>query len=60
MDADIEQLAEDNGGYWGDHPLYPAEDWRLLVFNGESRRGYWEWVEAQLEVAKDEAEAGNG
>ena len=53
MSPDIEALSEANGGYWGDHPLYPAEDWRLLVFNGESRRGYWEWVEAQLECARD-------
>ena len=56
MDADIELLCAENGGYWSEHPLYPAEDWRLLVFNGESRRGYWEWVECQVQAAKDEAD----
>lgn len=58
MSPDIEELAEQHGGYWSEHPLYPSEDWSLLVFNGEERRGYWEWVESQLEVAKDESEAG--
>ena len=53
MDEDIEAIAEAHGGYWGDHLDYPAEDWRLLVFNGEVRRGYWEWVETQLADKED-------
>jgi hypothetical protein len=56
MDEDIEQLAEQHGGYWGNHLDYPSEDWRLDVANGDTRRGYWEWVEARLQDAKDEAE----
>jgi hypothetical protein len=48
MEADIEALAEAHGGYWGEHPVYGAQDWELEVASGYVRRGYWEWVEAQL------------
>lgn len=39
------------GGYWGEHPDYPVEDWRREVGNDDTRQGYWEWVESQLEAA---------
>lgn len=55
MDADIEALSEKHGGYWGEHRLYPLSDWQEHVCNNETRLGYWEYVEAQLEIAKDEA-----
>lgn len=48
MDNDIEKLSEEHGGYWGAHPDYRPEDWQLEVANGDCRRGYWEWVEAQI------------
>lgn len=48
MEQDIEALSEAHGGYWGEHPKHPLEDWQLQVANNETRRGYWEWVEAQL------------
>ena len=48
MDKDIEKLSEEHGGYWGEHPEYPVEDWIADVANGDTRRGYWEWVEAKL------------
>jgi hypothetical protein len=54
MDADIDQLAEENGGYWGQHPEHPLEDWQTLVANDETRRGYWEWVEAQMQFVPGE------
>lgn len=48
------QLQEKRGGYWGNHPGYPARDWRFEVENGDERRGYWEWVVAQLEIEAEE------
>jgi hypothetical protein len=52
MDPDIEAISEAHGGYWGEHPDFPSEDWRLEVASGYVRRGYWEWVEAQIVEAK--------
>lgn len=48
MEPDIEALADRHGGYWGAHPDYPVADWQYEVANDDTRRGYWEWVEAKL------------
>lgn len=40
---------------WTDHDLHSIEDWRQEVANGDTRRGYWSWVEAQLEQEADES-----
>ena len=50
---EIQKLMEEHGGYWGEHPKYPVCDWQYDVANGDDRRGYWEWVEHQIELAKD-------
>lgn len=34
-------------GYWGEHPDYSWDDWRLEVMNNDTRQGYWEWCYAQ-------------
>lgn len=34
---------------WGEHPDYPVDDWRYEANNGDTRRGYWEWVAASIE-----------
>lgn len=34
-----------HGGHWEEHPKYSSTDWRRLVWNGDTRLGYWEWVE---------------
>lgn len=44
------------GGPWGNHPKYTVEMWMHEVSNDETRRGYWEWVEAQIESNKSEEE----
>lgn len=36
---------------WSDHPIYSGEDWRAEVANGDTRRGYAEWVSAKIEEA---------
>jgi hypothetical protein len=52
-DDDLEALESANGGYWGEHPDFPASDWRADVANGDTRRGYWEWCESQVANAAD-------
>jgi hypothetical protein len=37
----------------GEHPQYLRRDWRHEVAEGDTLRGYWDWVEAQLEQDHD-------
>ncbi len=46
-----DELEEEFGGTWGEHPDYSAEQWRWDVSNGDTRSGYWTWVAAQVESA---------
>jgi len=50
---ELKELADKHGGPWGSHPKFPREDWQYEVANGDTPLGYWEWVEAQLEMALD-------
>lgn len=36
---------------WDDHPDHPSSDWSQEVANGDTRRGYVDWVRARLEEA---------
>lgn len=38
-------------GYWSENPDYPVEDWKYEVQNNDTRQGYWDWVESQIEAA---------
>lgn len=42
-------------GVDGEHPEFPASDWKYEVDNGDTRRGYWDWVAAGLEQQADDA-----
>lgn len=47
-------LMETHGGCWGEHPDHPIEDWKYQVENGDTRLGYWAWVESKMrEVASE-------
>ena len=49
-DADWhEKLIEECGGYWSSHEHYPVVDWIFEVTNGDTRRGYWDWVQSCIE-----------
>lgn len=50
LSDDARSLAEDHGGYWGGHPGHPVADWQYEVGNDDTRRGYWGWVAAQLDL----------
>lgn len=39
----------DRAGFWEDYPRYPVEDWKHEVKNDDTRLGYWQWVESQIE-----------
>ena len=49
--ADLRQAANESGGRdtWDEDPNYPVADWQYDVSNDDTRLGYWEWVDAQLE-----------
>jgi hypothetical protein len=43
--------AEDS---WASHPLYSREDWKQEAQQGNTQRGYWDWVEAMIEQDADQ------
>lgn len=43
---------DDFGGYWGEHPDHPAADWQDEVRNGDTRQGYWGWVQREIALAE--------
>jgi hypothetical protein len=45
--ADTDDLL---GGHWGKHPRWPVEDWQYEVANGDTRLGYWDWVNNMLDI----------
>ncbi len=46
----VEELVQQAGGdYWASHEKYPREDWQLEVANGDTQRGYWDWVIANFQ-----------
>jgi len=40
--------------YWSDHPEFGSEDWQYEAANGDTRQGYWEWVESKIEQKRDD------
>lgn len=44
------------GGLSGEDFLYTREAWRQEVEDGNTQRGYWDWVEAQIEEEADAAD----
>lgn len=36
-------------GLNGEHPDYPEAQWQYEVGEGDTRRGYWDWVAANVE-----------
>lgn len=38
---------------WNEDPDWPLADWQYGVANGDTRLGYWPWVEHNRESAKE-------
>jgi hypothetical protein len=36
-------------GHWGEHPQHGRGVWKYEVANGDTQRGYWDYVAAKLE-----------
>jgi hypothetical protein len=49
------EVLREQHGNWGEHEDFPVNDWREEVQNLHTRRGYWEWVAAELEARANEA-----
>lgn len=45
---------DERNDYWGEDEDCPSEDWRYDVANGDTRLGYWEWVEHQNEQRQND------
>ncbi len=41
--------------HWIEDAEWPLEDWKHDVSNGDTRFGYWEWVNHQRESAEETA-----
>ena len=50
-----EELAEKHVE-WNSHPTHSVTDWQQEVNENNTRRGYWEWVAAQIEEEDDNSE----
>lgn len=48
LQAKYDGLADE--GRWGEHPRFTMEAWRAEVENGDTRVGYWNWVETMIET----------
>jgi hypothetical protein len=44
---------EDRSGDEGAHPRFTQWDWIQAVAQRVTRRGYWDWVHAQIEEANE-------
>lgn len=42
--------------HWDEHPSYPVSDWQSEVANDDTRLGYRDWYEAQIEAADYESQ----
>jgi len=42
---------EQQYGYWGEYPspLYSVREWQNEVADLNTKLGYWDWVEVQIE-----------
>ena len=49
-----EKLRQKYGGTWGQHPHFPVDDWKHEVGNGDTRQGYWSFVESAVWNQVDE------
>jgi len=43
--------------HWDDHDDFPPEDWQYEVANGDTRLGYIDWVNHQIEMVGAELES---
>lgn len=51
-----DSLRSQYGGPWGNHPTFPPEDWRYEVAGGDTREGYWSWLEDKLRDEESDLE----
>ncbi len=45
---------------WSSDKAFPREDWQAEVADGDTNRGYWEWVAAKRQEAKYDAATAAG
>lgn len=40
--------------WWDVDSEFPLEDWKYEVVNNDTRLGYWDWVQIQRTLERDE------
>ncbi|WGK63468.1 hypothetical protein QAO71_16995 (plasmid) [Halopseudomonas sp. SMJS2] len=53
-ETDTDAANNDHGESWGEDGQYPLSDWMYEVQNGDTRAGYWQWVESKKNRAMPE------
>ena len=43
-----------HSGHWDSHRDFPVSDWQYEVANGDTRLGYQQWVNDQIEMGETE------
>lgn len=51
LSAEVLRMRDEN--MWGSHEGWPVEDWQREVAEDNTRLGYWEWVEANVDLYGD-------
>ncbi len=54
-DKEIQKIVREtaNDDWWGEHPDWTREEWRLEIAERNTQLGYWDWVFHLIE-ANDE------
>ena len=42
------------GGWWGEHPSYPRQDWMDEAGENDTGLGYWDWVLNKIDQEEPE------
>ncbi len=48
----VAQLREEDS--WNSHAEYGRDAWKFEVHEGNTQRGYWDWVELMLELEAED------
>lgn len=44
----------EKNSHWDENPDHPVGDWLYEINNGDTRRGYGDWVDARIEASEDD------
>lgn len=54
------KVCQRNKGIWGEHRKYTRHEWKHEVLSDNSQRGYWDWVDAKIEMEEEDERGHKG